>query len=213
MTIVDRVAAAAVGSRRARRRARSAPWCSRRDARGRGRVVFVAGEAGIGKTSLVRAFCDGFTARRRVLEGACDPLFAPRPWGRSPTSPRTSEAELAREHRSGRGAPTSLRRAPGRARTTPTIVVLEDLHWADEATLDVLRLLGRRVRLTDTLVIATYRDDALDRTHPLRMVLGEFATERSIDRIVLERLSPAGVETARRRRRGRSRRALSDDGG
>jgi hypothetical protein len=55
------------------------------------------------------------------------------------------------------------------------ILVLEDVHWADEATLDVVRRLGRRIRDTSGLVVATYRDDELAATHPLRMVLGDFA--------------------------------------
>ena len=55
---------------------------------------------------------------------------------------------------------------------SPSIFVLEDVHWADEATLDVLRLLIRRLQSVPALVIATYRDDALDRSHPLRVVLG-----------------------------------------
>ena len=60
----------------------------------------------------------------------------------------------------------------------PTVLVLEDLHWADEATLDVLRLLARRVETVPALVLASYRDDELDARHPLRIVLGELATSR-----------------------------------
>ena len=56
--------------------------------------------------------------------------------------------------------------------------MLEDVHWADEATLDVLRLLARRVEAVPALVVATYRDDELDARHPLRLVLGELATSR-----------------------------------
>jgi len=61
--------------------------------------------------------------------------------------------------------------------TTP-VLVIEDVHWADEATLDVLRLLGRRIESVRALVIATYRDDELGREHPLRVVVGALATAR-----------------------------------
>ena len=60
----------------------------------------------------------------------------------------------------------------------PTVVVLEDMHWADGATLDALRLLGRRIDAVPALVVVSYRDDELDRMHPLRMVLGELGRRR-----------------------------------
>jgi DNA-binding CsgD family transcriptional regulator len=75
----------------------------------------------------------------------------------------------------------------------PVVFVLEDVHWADEATLDVLRLLARRVETVAALVVATYRDDELDRTHPLRILIGELATSRAVGRVKLVRLSPVAV--------------------
>ena len=71
--------------------------------------------------------------------------------------------------------------------------MLEDLHWGDEATLDVVRLLGRRIEATSALVVATYRDDQLDRTHPVRVLLGELATAPGVERLTLEPLSLAAV--------------------
>jgi predicted ATPase len=76
---------------------------------------------------------------------------------------------------------------------TSTVFVLEDVHWSDEATLDVLRLLCRRVQTVPVLVIATYRDDELDRAHPLRIVVGELATSEAVSRIKLPALSSAAV--------------------
>ena len=70
----------------------------------------------------------------------------------------------------------------------PDIVVLEDLHWADEATLDVLRLLARRIEALPALVLVTYRDDELDPRHPLRIVLGELPSG-SAARLALPPLS------------------------
>jgi DNA-binding CsgD family transcriptional regulator len=75
----------------------------------------------------------------------------------------------------------------------PAVVVFEDLHWADEATLDVLRLLGRKVEPLRALVLATYRDDEIDAAHPMQLVLGELATRPAVERLTLEPLSLAAV--------------------
>jgi predicted ATPase len=85
----------------------------------------------------------------------------------------------------------ALREELGQA--VPTILVIEDAHWADEATLDVLRLLARRIEQVPALVIVTYRDDELGATHPLRLVLGGLASTRSMRRIRLLPLSPVAV--------------------
>jgi hypothetical protein len=73
------------------------------------------------------------------------------------------------------------------------VFVLEDLHWADEATLDVLRLLARTVETVPALVVACYRDDELGRGHPLRIMLGELARSWTVGRMKLVRLSPEAV--------------------
>jgi len=72
----------------------------------------------------------------------------------------------------------------------PAIVVLEDMHLADEATLDVLRVLGGRASTLHALVIVTYRDDALDRWHPLRLVLADVGAAAPVTRLKLPRLTP-----------------------
>jgi DNA-binding CsgD family transcriptional regulator/tetratricopeptide (TPR) repeat protein len=161
-------------------------------AHGRGRLVLIGGEAGIGKTALVRAFCESGHATR-VLRGACDALYTPRPLG--------PFVDIADEVGGELGAVVAQGAAPGvlvaaltrelRSRR-PGIVVLEDLHWADEATLDVLRLLSRRIESVPALVLATYRDDELDREHPLRIVLGELPSG-SARRMALAPLSAPAV--------------------
>ena len=77
-------------------------------------------------------------------------------------------------------------------RGVATVVVLEDLHWADDATLDVVRLLGRRCDAFPALVVATYRDDELERTHPLRIVLGELPRS-NVTRMRLAPLSAQAI--------------------
>src|SRR5205814_2335717 len=78
-------------------------------------------------------------------------------------------------------------------RTKPTVLVLEDLHWADESTLDLLRLLGRRVEGLDAPVLVTYRDDELGPAHPLRIVLGDLESTADTLRLRLPSLSAEAV--------------------
>ena len=159
---------------------------------GAGGFAFVAGEAGIGKTSLVRAFSGSVRGSARILEGTCDPLFTPRPLG-----PLAEIAEAASGALSVAVAERSVHEIAEalllELGSTSTVLVLEDVHWADEATFDVLRMIGRRIDESSSLVVATYRDDELDRRHPLRVLLGAFATANRVTRIHLEPLSRAAV--------------------
>jgi ATP/maltotriose-dependent transcriptional regulator MalT len=169
-------------------------WLNAVRVEGRGRLALVAGEAGVGKTALLRRFRDEQAADVRVLWGACDPLFTPRPLGPLLDVAHTTGGELARlvqrEARPHEVAAALLRELAGAG---STVVVLEDVHWADEGTLDVLRLLGRRVGEAPALVLASYRDDELERAHPLRVVLGELATGDAAARLSLGPLSRRAV--------------------
>ena len=143
-------------------------------ASGAGRLALVAGEAGIGKTALVCRFCECQAQSTRVLWGACEPLLTPRPLGAIVEIAEATGGEVEQLVDAG-ARPYEVAAALVRELRTwiPTVLVLEDLHWADEATLDVLRLFGRRVASVPTLVVATFRDDELDRSRQLRIVLGE----------------------------------------
>ena len=158
---------------------------------GRGRVVLVGGEAGVGKTTLVRAFVDVDGAG--VLRGACDPLFTPQPLGPLLAVAEEAGGEL-HDVVGGDGKPHEVAAALVRtlAALAPSVFVLEDAHWADEATLDVLRLLTRRVESIPALVVVTYRDD-LERDHPWRLVLGELGTGHAVRRLKLAPLSRDAV--------------------
>ena len=159
-----------------------------------GRLVLIAGEAGVGKTALVRRFCAAQQQSAGVLWGGCDALFTPRALGPFLTIADTTGGELGGLVAAG-GRPHEVVAAliGELAGRKPTIVVVEDVHWADEATLDVLRLLGRRVGSARGLVLVTYRDDELGPADPLRLVLGELPTGESVDRLKLEPLSLSAV--------------------
>jgi class 3 adenylate cyclase/DNA-binding CsgD family transcriptional regulator/tetratricopeptide (TPR) repeat protein len=160
---------------------------------GQGRLVFVTGEAGVGKTSLVGAFCDDADGRVRVLAGACDYLFTPRPLGPLADVAAQTGGGLAELVEAGAPPHQVMTALSDELQLRRTVLVLEDVHWADEATLDVLRLLGRRVRSLPALTIATYRDDELDSTHPLRLVLGDLIRLQTTTRLRLTPLSASAV--------------------
>jgi ATP/maltotriose-dependent transcriptional regulator MalT len=163
-------------------------------ASGRGRVVLIGGEAGVGKTALLREFCERRPQSVRLAWGACDALFTPRPLGPLFEVAEGLGGDLEELVGSGARAHEVSAALLGELDTTKgAVLVLEDLHWADEATLDVLRLVARRVESSRTLVLGSYRDDELDRTHPLRIVLGELAPVRAVTRMKLDPLSPAAV--------------------
>ena len=166
-----------------------------RDAKaGEGRLVFVGGEAGIGKSALVERLAQDLPDARWSW-GACDGLFTPRPLGPLFDLAGQLGGELAELCRS-RAPRDELFGALLRQATAPgplDVLVIEDAHWADEATIDLLRFLGRRIRSASVLLIATYRDDALHPADPLRLALGELASHRSTRRISLAPLSEPAV--------------------
>jgi DNA-binding CsgD family transcriptional regulator len=161
--------------------------------RGEGRLVLVSGEAGGGKSALVRAFCSDAVGAR-VLVGACDGLWAPRPLGPLADIAAAVGGRLERVVTADEPVHSVFEALVRELRSrSDTVLVIEDVHWADEATLDILRLLGRRMERLGALVVVTYRSDELPRTHPLRVVLGDMATAAGVVRLHLEPLSPEAV--------------------
>jgi DNA-binding CsgD family transcriptional regulator/tetratricopeptide (TPR) repeat protein len=163
-------------------------------AHGNGRIVLVSGESGMGKTALVEGFQQQLTTAR-WLWGACDGLLTPRPLG-----PLFDIAAQA-----GGGLADWCRRSASRdqlfaafvaeldSSATLTVAVIEDVHWADEATIDLLSFAGRRLGRVRALLLVTYRDDELRADHPLRIVLGDLATQGATRRIGLPPLSEQAV--------------------
>jgi DNA-binding CsgD family transcriptional regulator/tetratricopeptide (TPR) repeat protein len=145
---------------------------------GDGRLVLVTGEAGVGKSALVQAFAARHESAVRVLRGACDALFTPGPLGPLADIARTVGGEV-QALLSAASEPYTLFSAFHRAlRERPTIVGIEDVHWADDATLDLLTFVGRRLTGTRALILVTYRHDEVGPEHRLRAALGRLASTR-----------------------------------
>ena len=159
--------------------------------KGQGSVVSVVGEAGLGKTALVNAFC----RRQRgvsVLRGLCDALSTPRPLGPIRDVARDVGGALEKSFAAGRDAVFDALLALISADKV-TILVVEDVHWADEATLDLIRFLGRRLRECRCLLILTTRRQDSATRRSLTHILGALPTG-AVQSISLEPLSPGAVE-------------------
>jgi DNA-binding CsgD family transcriptional regulator/tetratricopeptide (TPR) repeat protein len=164
-------------------------------ASGHGSLIFLSGEAGSGKTATVRAFLDRLDKNVSAFVGACDPMPVPgQLWPLRDLAVSASDAlresiqTEARREALFRATLAELSAHPG-----VTILVFEDVHWADDATLDLLRFLARRVDATRGLVIATYRDDDSTQLQQLRLVLGDLATAPALHRVALPPLSRSAV--------------------
>lgn len=184
---------------------------TRRAADGAGSVVLLSGEAGIGKSALLAyAFADGESDRARVLWGACDPLSTPRPLGPLHDIARQVGGTLldAAGSSSSREVLFGAMLDELRRGSPPTVVVVEDVHWADEATLDLLKFLSRRLHRIPAVLVISYRDDEVGPTHALRGFLG-FLPPAEVRRLRLAPLSLQAVSTLAREA-GRSARRLHD---
>lgn len=159
-----------------------------------GCLALIYGQAGIGKSSLVRAFLDTLDPSVRILMGSCDDLQTARTLGpfrdmaRHATGPLKQILESSPEpDRVFEGVFEELSGA-----MHPAVVVLEDVHWADDATLDVLRFVIRRLDRLQVLVVLTYREEDVGEDHPLRRVLGGVGSA-SVVRLELPPLSRSAV--------------------
>jgi DNA-binding CsgD family transcriptional regulator len=162
-------------------------------ARGAGRVVLLSGEAGLGKTSVVRQVAARLGGTARVLIGACDDLYTPRTLGPLYDLPLGPDAPLRRALRApgDRDAVLAAVTEEFADPLRPSVVVIEDAHWADEATRDVLAYLGRRVSRLPLVLVLTYREPLAD-DHPLRPLLGALHGPHVL-RLPLRALSPEAL--------------------
>ena len=160
-----------------------------------GHCILVSGEAGIGKTSLVKTFCKKVTKECKFYQGTCDALFTPRPLG--PVFDIIWQMHgLGWENSvsiSDRSALFNRFHYELVNQEETTIIIIEDIHWADEATLDFIKFFARRITRLHCLFILTYRDDEIHTHHPLRTVLGQLSTD-SFTRLKLVPLSREAVD-------------------
>jgi DNA-binding CsgD family transcriptional regulator/tetratricopeptide (TPR) repeat protein len=156
-----------------------------------GCVALVAGEAGIGKTALVQEFSKQQSGTR-LLWGACDALFTPRPLAPLHDIARQTKGALLTALNSGANRDEIFTAALDELEREKALVVFEDMHWADEATLDLLKYLGRRIHRTHAMLAVTYRDDEVGPRHPLRYVIGDLP-RASVNRMSLPPLSESAV--------------------
>lgn len=164
-------------------------------AAGEGHCIFVSGEAGIGKTALIKAFCKELKTRCNIYQGTCDALFTPRPLA------ALYDILLQARH----DLPENIGDIADRTafftkffqalknQSETSLIVFEDIHWADEATLDFIKFLARRITQLQCLFILTYRDEEVHSRHPLRTVLGQLNSD-SFTRMKLFPLSKQAVE-------------------
>ena len=159
----------------------------KRATQGEGYIVLIRGEPGIGKTSVARELTKSVTEDAFILWGSCDDLLTPRPLGpfldMAFDEPRLSDS-LAGNDRSR--VFKALLELSTRA-MRPTVLVVEDIHWADGATLDILTALGRRIHDTHALLVMTFREP-IPADHPLSLTLGDLPSSR-VRHIELQPLS------------------------
>jgi DNA-binding CsgD family transcriptional regulator/tetratricopeptide (TPR) repeat protein len=159
--------------------------------RGEGRLVFLGGEAGVGKTSLVTAACAAVSGQVVVRRGIVDNLPTPAALGAVLDAFPELEELLTGAVTVDRGR--LFRQVRATVSMAPTVLLLEDVHWADEATYELLRFLGRRLHGLPLLVLATFREDEITSHHPLSVLMGDLGSAHGISRMTLRGLSRAGV--------------------
>jgi DNA-binding CsgD family transcriptional regulator len=157
-----------------------------------GSVVLLTGEAGIGKTSVVREVAGRLGPATRILRGACDDMLAPPPLQPLRDAVRGTNGPLARALADNLDLyEPVIREFTG---SVQTVLVIEDVHWADDATLDLLRYLARRVDQLRLVMVLTFRDGELHGRHPLRLLLGAL-TDVTVHRVALPALSEDAVRS------------------
>ena len=162
--------------------------------RGRGSVVLIEGEAGIGKSSLIRAFLAGLPAAVDTLVGGCDDLLAPRALGPLHEAVRGRRPGPLAVGLDGPVEEVYDAAVAQLAGNRTTVLVVEDLHWGDDATLDVLRHLVRRIEKLPAVLVLSLRDEELRTGHPARALLGVLATAPAVTHLRPAPLSPAAVD-------------------
>jgi len=162
---------------------------------GSGHAIFLMGEAGVGKTSLVNHFLKKIESKSLIYSGACDSLFTPRPLGPLFDIAEQFEQEfmdLLRNEKDRSIIFGALIRKLS-ASPKPVVLVFEDIHWADEATIDLIKFLARRIHQYKCLFLLTYRDNEIPSGNPLATIFGELPSG-NFSKILIDRFSEATVD-------------------
>ncbi len=183
---------------------------------GRGRLVLVSGEAGIGKTALIEEFVAHVTeSGTRIVMGHCHDLTdtpAYGPWyelfQRAAQATDFPPLPIAFAHADGVGPVASQATLFAELRdllqtathAQPTLLVLDDMHWSDLASLDLLRYLAPIVQHLPLLLVVVFRTDELRADHPLAHALPALIREVQPIRLPLQRLMPSEIQTLVRAR-------------
>ena len=166
---------------------------------GAGGMALVLGEAGIGKSSLLQTFAAPLRDRFLVLQGACEDLSTPRVLGpfRDFAHELGADVVSAIDNTASPDLLMPMLLGQLAAQPRPVLVICEDLHWADQATLDLLKYLARRIAGQRIMLLASVRNDELPPDHAFWRWAGDLPSA-STQRIVLPPLSPQAVATLAR---------------
>ena len=158
---------------------------------GRGSLVLLGGDAGGGKTSLMSAVAAAAPREVDIRWGAAERITGAAALG-AVIDALPELAEMV-DDPDGLDRLKFFRRARSLLSNGPTMLVLEDMHWADEATLDLLRFLGRRLSGLSLLLVVTYRPEQVSPHHKLSVMMGDLTGAQGVSRMLLAPLSPEGV--------------------
>jgi DNA-binding CsgD family transcriptional regulator/energy-coupling factor transporter ATP-binding protein EcfA2 len=156
---------------------------------GQGGMAVVTGESGAGKSTLLQAFTELGVDDVPILWGACDPLTTPRPLGPFHDLAAQLGGDVSDALRDAAQPHEIFMAVFEHLRLHPSVLVVDDLHWADQGTIDLLRFLLRRIRVTRSLVVGAMRDDEIGTAHPLRALLGDIARSPDAEALTLRPLS------------------------
>jgi ATP/maltotriose-dependent transcriptional regulator MalT len=162
---------------------------------GEGHCIFISGEAGIGKTALLKEFCRKIKNRCQIYQGTCDALFTPRPLAplhdvllQLQERPPEINDSVEDRHIIFSQLFFELKKS-----NETSLLIFEDVHWADEATLDFIKFLSRRINQLQCLFVLSYRDTEVHSHHPLTNVFGQLNSD-SFSRLRLLPLSREAVK-------------------